>query len=64
MRAKSVWKHATKYKGKTYRGTYGIATDKSLDVERAFLLVRYEGKHALAFESHEAAKQAGWRKVK
>ena len=55
----SVWKHK-KYRGRIYFGRYRY--DRK---ERVFVLtavLRTGKKHNITFESHEAAKDSGWRK--
>lgn len=59
------WKNR-KYPKRKYKGSYGT---ESKTRSRAFILVQdppaASGRnHAVAFESHEAAKQAGWKKLK
>lgn len=60
MRKPSQWKHK-KYPKKIYQGNYGIDSKK----ERVFILARIKDRpHNVTFESHEAAKTLGWKKVK
>jgi hypothetical protein len=61
---KKVWSHA-KFKARTYEGFYrGHYRGKYRD--RRFVLVyksinKFKPVHRITFESHEAAKQQGWR---
>jgi hypothetical protein len=54
-----LWKHAKKYKGKTYVGSYHYSRG-----EREFVLSRAGDRpHNVVFESYEAAKSLGWIKI-
>lgn len=58
-----IWTHS-KYPARKYSASYGT---ESRSGERAFILtavLKSGKKHNLAFESHEAAKQAGWSRRK
>lgn len=62
MRKPSIWKHK-KYKAREYKGTYGY----DMKTGRVFILMGKDSKgkeHGVVFESHEAAKYAGWSKVR
>lgn len=57
-----------KFKGKVYDGSYGKAAGSKTKwkYERCFILSRVmkNGKeHFITFESYQAAKAAGWRKI-
>lgn len=63
MRKPSRWKHKTKFKSRKYQGNY----ERDRSGERVFILRRIdEGakKHKITFESHELAKDAGWKKIR
>ena len=63
MRKPSQWKHTEKNPTRTYVGKYS----RSLGDERIFELssALKNGKiHTISFESHEAAKRVGWKKIK
>lgn len=72
MSVPSYWSHK-KYPTRKYRGSYGRETQTG---SRAFILIQHNCEkakrphhplkkpHAIAFESHEAAKLNGWKKVK
>ena len=64
---RSIWKHK-KYRSRTYYGSYRYdrKRNKRRSREREFVLIgltRTGVPHRIVFESHEAAKQAGWEKV-
>lgn len=48
-------------KGSQYVGTY----EREAGGDRVFVLIGQKGgkKHRVTFESHEAAKKSGWKKV-
>lgn len=59
--APSQWVHC-KYKARKYMGRYRYAHG-----EREFILtalLRNGKTHTISFESHNAAKGLGWRKIK
>ena len=62
MRKSSQWKHGEKFKTRSYVGKY----NRTVTGERVFEL-RYKLKsgkqHNISFESHQAAKKAGWKKI-
>lgn len=61
MSKAAYWRHPKQKR--VYQGSYGF---ESKTKSRAFILIatlKTGKEHAIAFESHEAAKAAGWRKV-
>lgn len=51
-----MWKHSKKYKKKLFKGSY----ERDKKGERIFVLTGFK---RIVFESHEAAKKAGWIKA-
>lgn len=57
---KSVWRNKKRFGLKaTYRGSYGRK-----DGQRIFVLLSNQSDAQAVYESHEAAKKAGWEKLK
>lgn len=56
-----------KYKARVYSGSYEtLVMKKGAVKERSFVLstvLKNKKTHAVSFDSHEAAKKAGWSKV-
>ncbi len=56
MRKPSRWKH--KKRKQVYNGHY-----QTVRGERSFVLISEDGKTDYVCESHEAAKELGWKKL-
>lgn len=56
-----------KYKTRVYSGSYEVTTmKKTKEKERTFVLattLKNKKVHAVSFDSHEAAKKAGWSRL-
>ena len=59
-----MWTHK-KFRGKEFKGSYHKVKGKKIKEHRVLYLL-HKSKHPLVevFESHEKAKQAGWKYVK
>lgn len=53
---KKLWANKEKYKGQRFVGFY-----RFINGDREFYLKQDGGKREISFESHQAAKKAGWR---
>lgn len=65
MKKKGIWKHK-KYGKREYSGSYAWGFISDPRTERVFVLKSTQkgGKeHICVFESHESAKNNGWRKL-
>lgn len=60
-RIRGVFYKHPKYKGRNYQGTY----ERDADGDRVLALVfQFDNeKHSVFYESHQAAAEAGWKKV-
>ena len=61
VKRKSVWEHKSKFKGKPFKGSYSFHRG-----ERVFELTQITigKKRVITFESHQAAKNLGWKIVR
>lgn len=53
----------TKWKNKKYPGTFYSAYERDKNGERIFVLKKEGGGRRITFESWNAAKSLGWKKI-